>query len=95
VHNGCADNESGWKYRAIYPMSGLIKNVQDQLSSKNTGTVMFNQSVVNDLLLAYQPRHLFYLLQYSANTLAREITFMTVMSNSLQSTQVAVISHLH
>jgi AraC-like DNA-binding protein len=84
VHDGCADNDSGWKYRAIYPMPGLIKNVQDQLSSKNTGTAMFNQSVINDLLLANQLRHLFYLLQYSANTLAREITFMTVMSNLLQ-----------
>ena len=84
VHDGCADNESGWKYRAIYPMPGLIKNVQYQLSSKNTGTALFNQSVVNDFLLANQLRHLFYLLQYSANTLAREITFMTFISNLLQ-----------
>ena len=52
VHDGCADNESGWKYRAIYSMPGLIKNIQDQLSSKNIGNTMFYQSVVNDLLLA-------------------------------------------
>ena len=59
VHDGCTATESGWKYRAIYPMPGLIKNVQDQLSSKNTGTAMFNQSVTNDLLLANQLRYLF------------------------------------
>jgi AraC-like DNA-binding protein len=84
VHDGCAANESGWKYRAIYPMPELIKNVQDQLSSKNTGTPMFNHSVVNDLLLANQLRNFFQLLQFSDNTLARETTFMAVISNLLQ-----------
>jgi AraC-like DNA-binding protein len=84
VHDGCAANESGWTYRAIYPMPELIKNIQDQLSSRNTGTAMFNNSVVDDQLLGGQLRYFFHLLQYSDNTLVRETTFMAVISNLLQ-----------
>lgn len=80
IHDGHAATESGWKYRAMYPMPSLVQTIQDELFPHLTGTATFKQPVVDDLYLANQLRQLFNILQYSDNSLQRETSFMAVIS---------------
>ena len=65
VHDGHSASESGWKYRAIYPLAHLLESALAELSARNMGTALFCEPVVSDRLLANQLRGLFNLIQYS------------------------------
>lgn len=79
VHTGhSAEQESGWSYQAMYPLTGQFQQITDEVFSSGYGAPYFPEAVVNDPEMAIQLRQLFAVLANSDNRLFKEtLTYNT------------------
>ncbi|MBD8513629.1 AraC family transcriptional regulator [Photobacterium sp. CAU 1568] len=80
IHTGYSATETGWSYRALYPLPQHFEQISQDLGQPEYGAPYFRQSVVKDDKLAASLRHLFNTLDHSEDTLLRETLIYTTLT---------------
>ncbi|ARU55703.1 AraC family transcriptional regulator [Oleiphilus messinensis] len=84
VHDGRCADDSGWEYRAIYPLPQAFENVSGDYAENNGVAPWFPESVVRDGTMAIQLRTLFNVLECSENVLVNESYWLSTLAMLLQ-----------
>jgi len=80
VHTGQAATESGWSYRAIYPLESQFQQLANDLGVSDNFAPYFKQAVVFDPQMAAELRQLFTVLAQCDNRLLRETMLNGVLT---------------
>lgn len=80
VHTGSAAVESGWGYRAIYPLPSLMQSLLVGVHSEEGTIPWFDQAVIHDPELAQQLRLAFNFSLQPRNTLLKETSLAVALT---------------
>ena len=72
IHNGQADTEDGWAYKALYPLPEQFEQISREIGQHSAFAPFFPEPVIQDNELAAQFRLVYRVLLESDNKLLRE-----------------------
>ncbi|HIF9210863.1 TPA: AraC family transcriptional regulator [Photobacterium damselae] len=72
IHNGEANTEEGWAYKALYPLPEQFEKISREIGGNNSLYPYFPDAVIHDEELAAQFRLVYQVLIESDNNLLRE-----------------------
>ncbi|OOF29808.1 AraC family transcriptional regulator [Salinivibrio proteolyticus] len=85
IHNGQANTDDGWAYKALYPLPEHFERLSHELVGTDTYTPYFPDAVVHDAALAKQFRYVFSVLERSENKLLRESLLYALLTRLMRS----------
>lgn len=83
IHNGQAETEEGWSYKALYPLPEHFEHISREVGCGKSFTPYFPNAVVHDEKLAEQFRAVYKILNSSDNRLLRESLLYSLLFNLL------------
>ena len=72
IHNGQADTEEGWAYKALYPLPEQFVRISREIGRTDSFAPFFPEPVIHDCELATHLRQVYQVLLDSDNKLLRE-----------------------
>jgi AraC-like DNA-binding protein len=84
IHTGHAATDEGYRYRMLYPDPQWIQQARAQIAGRNSSLPHFPAPIVSDASLASAIRDLHRTLERPSSRLAREVLFLSVLTNLVE-----------